>query len=212
MAASRGDLIAHSAPHRRSGDRRGPSRRRGAALEAAILRAAWDELAAVGYASLTMEGVAARARTSKTVLYRRWPNRAELVIAATRQEAPMLSGEVPDTGTLRGDVLALLRRMSRRLSEVGPEVIHGLLTDLFRDDGRLSYLQTQVTRVGADTMSTILRRAAERGEVDLDRVSRRTANLPLDLLRNELLFTRTRVPDTVLVEIVDEIFLPLVRA
>lgn len=124
----------------------------------------------------------------------------------------MLSGEVPDTGTLRGDVLALLRRMSRRLSEVGPEVIHGLLTDLFRDDGRLSYLQTQVTRVGADTMSAILRRAVERGEVDLDRVSRRTANLPLDLLRNELLFTRTRVPDTVLVEIVDEIFLPLVRA
>ena len=203
---------AHSVIHRRGGDRRKGSRRRGAMLEGAILRAAWEELAAVGYANLTMEGVAARAGTSKAVLYRRWPNRAELVIAAMRQEAPMLSGEVPDTGTLRGDVLALLRRMSHRLGEVGPEVIHGLLTDLFRDAERLSYLQSQVARVGADTMSAILKQAAERGEVDLDRVSRRTASLPLDLFRHELLFTRTPVPDAVLVEIVDEIFLPLVRA
>ena len=60
-------------------------RRRGVELEGAILRAAWDELTAVGYARLSMEGVADRAQTGKQVLYRRWPNRAELGRASCRE-------------------------------------------------------------------------------------------------------------------------------
>ena len=54
------------------------SRRRGTKLEDALLDAAWEELQEVGYTRLTMEAVAARAGTSKPVLYRRWPNRARL--------------------------------------------------------------------------------------------------------------------------------------
>jgi len=53
-------------------------RRRGAALEAAILDAAWAELVAAGYAGLTMEAVAARAQTSRPVISRRWPDRAAI--------------------------------------------------------------------------------------------------------------------------------------
>lgn len=60
-------------------------------------------------------------RPSKAVLYRRWPSRAELVIAAVRQRAPMLSGAAPDTGSVRGDVLALLGRVSCGVVEVGLE-------------------------------------------------------------------------------------------
>ena len=59
-----------------------PTRRRGSTLEAALLQAAWDELTEAGYAAFTMEGVAARAKTSRAVLYRRWPNRPQLVVAA----------------------------------------------------------------------------------------------------------------------------------
>ena len=57
-------------------------RRRGPQLEAALLDAAWEELVHVGYASLTMESVAARAHTGIAVLYRRWPNKDQLVLAA----------------------------------------------------------------------------------------------------------------------------------
>src|ERR671929_129186 len=96
---------------------------RGEALEAAILEAAWEELDAVGYASLTMEGVAARAGTSKAVVYRRWSNRAELVLAAMRRRGPLLPDRVADTGGLRGDVLALLRWMSQRVEEIGAETL-----------------------------------------------------------------------------------------
>ncbi|HET6737281.1 MAG TPA: helix-turn-helix domain-containing protein, partial [Kribbella sp.] len=61
------------------------TRRRGAALEEAILRAAVEELQEVGYRELTMDGVAARAGTSKNVIYRRWPSRAALCVAAYRE-------------------------------------------------------------------------------------------------------------------------------
>src|ERR1700678_3534663 len=107
----------------------GRTRRRGEALEAALLDAAWAELQAVGYASLTFEAVADRAGTSRAVLYRRWRNRTELVIAAMRRHRPVISGEVPDTGGLRGDVLALLSRMSARVSDIGLETVYGVLGD-----------------------------------------------------------------------------------
>ena len=212
MAAGGSRRAAHAATPRRGEDPRTHSRRRGASLEGAILQAVMEELAAVGYAHLTMEGVAARARTSKAVVYRRWPRRPELVIAAMRQQGPLLSGDIPDTGALRGDVLALLRRAAQGLSELGQETIYGLLADYFRDAELFSYLQSQMQQIGAGHMMTILQRAAARGEVCLDRVTRRIAALPVDLLRHELFVTRAPVPETVLIEIVDDIFLPLVRA
>ena len=103
-------------------------RRRGAALEAALLDAAWDELCAVGYPGFTLDGVAERARTSRPVLGRRWSNRTELVIAAMRHHYSDLSvHDLPDTGTLRGDVLALLRPLSASVSEMAgvlPNITH----------------------------------------------------------------------------------------
>ena len=87
---------------------RTPTRRRGAALEQAILRAAMDELTETGYAGLTMERVARRAGTNKNAIYRRWPNRAALGIAAY-QQFTVAGSPLPDTGELRGDALELLR-------------------------------------------------------------------------------------------------------
>jgi AcrR family transcriptional regulator len=75
-----------------------PTRRRGSKLESALLQAAWDELTEVGYAALTMEGVAVRANTSRAVPYRRWPNRPELVVAALRHHTAMAPLDLPDTG------------------------------------------------------------------------------------------------------------------
>jgi AcrR family transcriptional regulator len=180
------------------------ARRRGTALEDALLAAAWDELRAVGYAGLTMDGVAARASTSKAVLYRRWPNRAQLVLAAMRHHGGSIEGRPPDTGSLRGDVLAVLRHMRNRFKEIGPDTLHGLIAEL--DD-----LPPDLFEVSPNLVTTILERAAQRGEARPDRITRRIAALPGDLLRHELLTTRRAAPDRVLAEIVDEVFLPLVQ-
>lgn len=178
-------------------------RRRGAALEAAILEAAWAELSEVGYQRLTMEGVAARAQTGKQVLYRRWRNRAELVISAVRARVTPIRADLPDTGSLREDVLAVMRRMAGRYHELGPDVIHGLLMEA-------SDLGTEFYGILADVMIPALRRAEARGEIRPGRITPRVAALPLDLTRNELM--RGPVADAALVEIVDQIFLPLVSS
>lgn len=190
-------------PDERAGTREVLSRRRGVELEDALLQAAWEEVSEVGYAQVTMEGVAARAGTSKPVLYRRWPNRAALVLAATRRQMVPMSREIPDTGTLRGDALSVLRQLRRRYRQIGPDILHGLMTEL--PEVRASGLQ-----VIPEVMMVILRRAAERGEVRLEKVTPRVASLPGDLLRHQLLITRAPPSDAFLAEIVDDLFLPLV--
>jgi AcrR family transcriptional regulator len=189
----------------------GKTRRRGAALEQALLDAAWAELQEAGYAGLTMEAVADRAGTSRAVLYRRWRNRPELVITAMRRHRPMLSGEVPDTGSLRGDVLALLTRVSDRLTELGPQTVYGILGDYFADTELFAAFQDQVLHIGAGVMATILKHAEERGEVRQG-ISPRVASLPTDLFRHELLVRRTPPTRSAIAEIIDDVFLPLVRA
>jgi AcrR family transcriptional regulator len=194
-------------PERHSG---GKTRRRGEALEHALLDAAWTELQAAGYAGLTMEAVADRAGTSRAVLYRRWRNRPELVLAVIRRHRPLLSGEIPDTGSLRGDVLALLRRMSARLAEIGPETVYGLLGDYLSDADMFARSRDQLLSISAEVMETILKRAADRGEARAG-VENRIATLPTALFRNELFLARTPPSEGTLVEIVDDVFLPLVR-
>jgi AcrR family transcriptional regulator len=179
-------------------------RRRGAALEATILEAAWQELAAVGYSRLTMEGVAARARTGKQVLYRRWRNRAELVIAAMHHTIGSITDRLPDSGGLRGDVLDILGQMAQRQRAIGPDVLRGLMAEV-------PDLDPQVFAPRTEVMTAVLRRAAERGEINGDDLHSRVVTLPIDLLRHHMLLSREPVEDNVVREIVDEVFLPLVQ-
>ena len=79
---------------------------RSARTRAAVLRATADLLAEVGYEELTFEAVAQRAGVHKTTVYRRWPTKPDLVADAARERSGQLV-EVPDTGTLLGDLTAL---------------------------------------------------------------------------------------------------------
>jgi len=154
-----------------------------------------------------MEGVAQRAGTSRPVLARRWPTRPQLIVAALRRHRPMLSGEIPDTGTLRGDVLALLRRVSARFAELGPETFYGLAGDYFADPALVPDFQAQLLQTGNEVMTAVLKRAAERGEARHD-IPPRVAALPIALLRHELLLSPG--DEHAITEIVDQVFLPLV--
>jgi AcrR family transcriptional regulator len=191
-----------------SPDRPLATRRRGAALEKALLDAAWSELQSVGYAKLTMERVADRAQTSRPVIYRRWSSRHELVIAALLHQQPTGTGRIPDTGNLREDVLTIMRRASRRISDIGPATVVGLLNDLMDDDTSDTIID-QLARGGSEVINQALARAATRGEAR-EHVPERVARLPLDLLRHELILTHQPPSSETLEEIVDQIFLPLV--
>jgi AcrR family transcriptional regulator len=185
-------------------------RRRGAALEQAVLRAAIDELLAVGYAGLTMDRVAERAGTNKNAIYRRWPSRAALAVAAYRQ---MAGGDLPlpDTGTLRNDALELLRRANRAWSSPVGSVQRSLLAGVAHDPQLLALIQERAHDAGSALWLTVLGRAVARGEARPEALHPRVATVAVVLLRNEYV-TRgiPTAPDHALVEIVDEVYLPLV--
>jgi AcrR family transcriptional regulator len=188
------------------------TRRRGVQLEGALLDAAWAELTEVGYSAFTMEGVATRAKTSRAVLYRRWSNRSSLAIAAIRRQTKLAVVDIPDTGTLRDDVLALLRHASARFGEVAG-VFSFLIADYYNETGMSAAVLRERALAGEPTAwQIVLDRAVARGEIDPDVLSPRIASLPLDLVRHDVIMNRSSVPDKTLVEIVDRIFLPLVFA
>lgn len=189
------------------------TRRRGAELEQAILQAAAEELTEVGYQSLTMDGVAARAGTAKNAIYRRWPNRAALCVAAYRRMLPTGPADIPDTGDLRSDALALLTRANDRLSSPVGKILRELLVDIQADPERMRELREQLRHASVGSWLAVLARAAARGEADPAALMPRVATVAADLLRNEYVTNGvTAVPESVLIEIVDQVFLPLVRA
>jgi AcrR family transcriptional regulator len=186
-------------------------RRRGKALEAAVLDAACGELLDLGYARFTIEGVAARAHTSRPVLYRRWPNRAELAIAAIRHIMDRHPMALPDTGRVRDDLIALLQQFSEsRALFAGFFSLQ--MSDYFAETHTsLADLRARVLQGHHSLLDLVLGRGIDRGEIDPGRLTPRIASLPVDLLRHEVMMTLKPVPDAVIVELVDRIFLPLVR-
>src|SRR3954454_24283515 len=188
-----------------------PQRRRGAALENALLDAAWDELVEKGYAGLTIESVAERAGTSRAVLYRRWATKPELAQAAVGHAWMKDRVEVPDTGAPREDMIELLQRANRLRARVGITVALQL-SSFFAETGTgLSDLRGAFISGRGAPAETVVSRAVERGEVDPAKLSPRVVAVPFDLFRHELLMTLKPVPDKVIESIVDEVFLPLVR-
>jgi AcrR family transcriptional regulator len=190
--------------------RKGP-RRRGAALERAILAAALEELNEVGYAELTMDRVAARARTGKAALYRRWANRAELIVDACKQHV-ITTTEVPDTGDIRSDMIAFLRLMSARMDSPFGSMMRGLLGEMLRAPELENALRERASGVGPTVVLSILERAVARGEVAPDVLRSRRATVATDLLRHEFLLHGAPIPEETIIDIVDNIYLPLVRA
>jgi AcrR family transcriptional regulator len=187
------------------------TRRRGEQLEQAILDAAWAELSETGYAGLTIEAVAARASTSKPVIYRRWPSRAALVLAAWNHQVPVAMN-LPDTGSLRTDLIAMFTQIARRLDSMMSEMIAGVMGEAFRHPEVAALLRERLQGSPLyERAQTIVDRATTRGELPPTRVPPRVARIPIDLIRNEVMTCAASVPETAITELVDDVYLPLLR-
>jgi AcrR family transcriptional regulator len=187
-------------------------RRRGEELEAALLEAAWDELVAVGFAKLTMESVAARARTGVAVLYRRWPHKDDLVLEAISHYGRTHPVDLPDTGSLRGDMIELLSGFSRgRVPFV--TVVSAAFSGLLTSTG-LTPAEVREKLISDRPLwsSEVFRRAHDRGEINLVAMPRAILTMPFDLMRHDLLMTLKPLPRERVLEIVDDLFLPLARS
>lgn len=189
--------------------RKGP-RRRGDELNQAIFTAALEELAEVGFPRLTMDRIAERARTSKASLYRRWPGRLELMMDAVVHVFPS-SEDLPDTGELRGDLLAALRAMAAALNSPLGLAARAMLAELGHDSEAIRRHKERFVERRNQLFLDIIRRSAVRGEVRPGVLTPRVASVGPALMRDHFLTHAAPLSDDVIVEIVDQVLVPLIR-
>ena len=177
--------------------------------EREILEAALQVLADVGYDRLTMDAVAARARASKATLYRRWSTKVSLVIdALVLQKGPTM---IPDTGSLRGDLLEVFCGMGA-LDHEAVSTLSSVLTAIDRDEEFAREFRERVIGPKLAVSRTLYERALARGEVreDLD-VSLFGPALAGILLHRAYLMGEAPTAERV-ARVVDQIILPAALA
>ncbi len=130
-----------------------------------MLAATIDELAGRGYAGLSPEGVAARAGVHKTTVYRRWRTKEALVLDAMLQQAAQTVA-VPDTGTLRGDLMELARRSAAIQTSAAGEAVVRAVAGQGPADPELAAANHRFWTKRLTLDQTIVLRAKDRGEVD----------------------------------------------
>jgi AcrR family transcriptional regulator len=140
--------------------------RLGEEREREILRAAYELLGEVGYEGLRLDAVALRARASKATLYRHWSGKPQLIAAAVRT-CKAHAKDIPDTGSLRGDLVALLQNMAESMAgEDGPQLA-GLVMAM-RSDHEFALEMRGMFRSKNVPCGVIVSRAVDRGELDPD--------------------------------------------
>ena len=175
-------------------------------VDEAILAAAVDLLAEAGYARLTMDQVAARAGVGKASVYLRWPNKVALVAEAIQHRSAVVP-DVPDTGSLREDMLAFLRALLR-----GKSAAAQALAAVTGEIASNPELQKAWRRSVAGTLSACVRviveHAIERGELPAASDVELLSLLPLTLLQNWRLEHEQGPDDAVVERIVDQFYTP----
>jgi AcrR family transcriptional regulator len=149
---------------------RRPGRPRSARAHTAILEATLELLAERGLSALTIEGVATRAGVGKATVYRRWASKTELVREAVGRIG-VQNMQLPDTGSVRGDVVAMMRGRRETASATGAGFFIPRLVAEAANDPELRALFDEVlVQPGQRVMGRILERGIERGELrsDLD--------------------------------------------
>jgi AcrR family transcriptional regulator len=186
------------------------TRRRGETLERAIFDAVLDQLQAVGYVGLTMEGVATRARTGKAALYRRWPRKEDLVVDALEHALPSPS-DLPDHGDVRDDLLDLLRRMTAMLNSPAGCALQCLMSETERDESFARLLHERVKEPRKRMFLDLLTRGAARGQVRPAAATQLVAEVGPALVMQRFLADGAPVPDDYVVSVVDDVVMPLLR-
>ena len=153
-----------------AGDSEGASRRPGRPRDArrdeAILAATLEILKEHGYVGLTIESVAVRAGVGRPTIYRRWPSKPALVVAALVQSARLAIPEV-DTGSLRRDLIAVQRRQVELMSSPDSRrVTAGLIADLATDPELAQSYVSQYLAPRRAAVWQVLQRGVDRGELD----------------------------------------------
>ncbi|MEG3632407.1 TetR/AcrR family transcriptional regulator [Micromonospora palythoicola] len=186
----------------RVGRKRDPSR------DVAILDATLDVLAEAGFRNLTIGMVAAAAGAGKATVYRRWPTKADLVLdAVSRLDNQLGPGALPDTGTLRGDLHALLDSSdgvdSRRF-----RIMAGLTSMLADHPGLGEAVDKAIIEPWATANLLLIQRAVARGEAAADADAAGLARVVPTMAAYRACVQRRPIPNAYIEGLIDHILLP----
>jgi len=187
-------------------------RKRDLSRDPEILQVAIDVLAETGYEGMTVDMVAARAKAGKATLYRRWASKSDLVIdaIACMKSTGLDPATLPDTGTLRGDLVALIKQPSIQDAEQKLKVMAGLISMLSRNPELTETARQAIIEPRARVTRFLLRRAIERGEIPADCDVEMIAMISPSMVAFRVLLERKPVDRDFLVSLIDEVVLPAV--
>lgn len=181
----------------------GTGGRRGAILDAVL-----KTLASTGYDRLTMDAVANCAHASKATLYRHWAGKAELVEAALRH-CDGQTVTLPDTGTVRGDLLAALTLMVDGLRDQDLSMIQGLLTATHAEPELADWLRGHLVDDRCAAARTWVAREVGRGRLPADADAELVTDVAVPMVLMRLLVTGQPVDQPFFERVVDDVVLPL---
>jgi len=176
------------------------SHRRGEHVRQAVLAAAFDELVAKGFDGATVAGIAKRSGVHETTVYRRWVTRENLLVAALLERSADAI-PAPDTGSIRGDLLAMVREVLAYVaSPAGTAILHAAMLPV--DDGyteaRKSFWALRI-----DALTPVVARGIERGELRAGTDSRLLLEMLVAPIHGRLLLTGEPLDDELAERLVD---------
>jgi len=188
-------------------------RRRDHTRDPEILAAAIDVLAETGFDGMTIDMVAARAKAGKATLYRRWPSKADLVLdaVACMKAAEVDPAALPDTGTLRRDLIALIKPRSIEEASKKMRVMAGLAGMLSSTPELAEAANAAIVEPRAALNRVLLQRAIDRGEISPDCDVETLAILMPAMAAFHTLVQRRPVDREFFVSLIDGVLLPAAR-
>jgi AcrR family transcriptional regulator len=188
-------------------------RKRDHSRDAKILEATLEVLAEVGAAGLTMDLVAARAGAGKATIYRRWASKTEMFVDAIAhlKHIQVDLESLPDTGTLRGDLLGLFKPQSVEETEHRLKIMAGLASLLSQDQVLVEAANAAVVHPWAEAHFALMQRAIERGEIAADADIGTLSQVLPSMAAYRTLVQRKPFDQAFLVSMLDGVILPALR-
>jgi AcrR family transcriptional regulator len=187
-------------------------RKRDLTRDPAIMDAALEVLAESGYDGMTIDMVAARARAGKATLYRRWPSKAELVIDAVScmKNAHIDIDDLPDTGTLRGDLVAMIKAPSIKEGEAKLKIMAGVVSMLSKNPELAEVARRAIVEPRSAVNRILFRRAIDRGEISPDCDVETLSLVSPSMASYRVLMLRKTITREFLISVIDGVILPAV--
>ena len=175
-----------------------------------ILDAAIDVLAESGFDGMTIDMVAARAKAGKATIYRRWPSKADLVLdaVACMKAADLAPERLPDTGTLRGDLVAMIRPRSIEEGERKLRIMGGLFGMISTSPELATAVHEAILEPRLAVNRLFLQRAVDRGEISADRDIELLARVASGMAAFRMLVEQQPLDAAYLTSLIDHVILP----